>query len=477
MSIADIKQDRPNLYCTSYDQNECQIGVVHLGYGAFHRAHQAIYFDDYMEKTKDLRWGIAAVNLRPEESVSFKQSGQANNGYIIKTIDVDGSVEYRKVRSHLHYSDWSSSPDVAEQLLSNPDVTVVTITVTESGYYLDGNGDLDLTASIISQEIRGEKSQSIYAYLSNALTKRMDEINQPVSVLCCDNIRANGKMLRRNFLAYLNATKQQDLSNWVVKNVSFPCSMVDRITPRASSDLLQEVDIAFGSENFDPIHSEAFSQWVLENNFAAPMPDLRMSNVEIVEDVDPYEEAKIRILNGGHTALAYLGALAGHKTFDEAMLNPVLREHFDTFQTNEVLPGLQMSLPFDKQAYLQKISDRFCNRAIADQLERICMDGYSKMQLYIRPTLQSCFEQDIMPICTLDCIASWYVYARAYKAGKMEIPYHEPYWKQLIPLLDKGKELAFACSEELWGDLPEKHKIFASALVEAISRMEQKWPA
>ena len=476
MSSIRLDHNVPNIYRTSYNRNDCKIGVVHVGYGAFHRAHQAIYFDDYMERTNDLRWGIAAVNLRPEEATSFQQSSQVKDGYLVKTIDVDGTVDHRQVRSHIKYCDWSSEPDDTEQLLSNPNVHVVTITVTESGYYLDGNGDLDISGNVISQEITGEKIQSIYGYLGNALRKRMDTIDQSVSVLCCDNIRANGKMLHKNFLAYLQATNQQDLSDWVAKKVSFPCSMVDRITPRASLDLLHDIDNVFGVNSLDPIHSEAFSQWVLEDDFAGSMPNLTKSGAEIVNDVDPYEETKIRILNGGHTALAYLGALAGHATFDQAMLNPVLREHFDRFEKEEVLTGLRMKLPFDKQAYLQKITNRFCNSAIADQLERICMDGYSKMQLYIRPTLQSCLEQNIRPKFSLDSIASWYVYARRYQSGKMQTPYHEPYWQQLSPLLCEGSELKFANDTQLWGNLPETYHSFAPGLVEAIKRMEQKWP-
>jgi len=449
MSIPKINHDTSNLHQTRYSHNDCEIGVVHLGYGAFHRAHQAIYIDDYMEKTNDLRWGIAAINLRSEETSSFEQSSLVSDGYIIKTIDVDGEIEYRKVRSHIDYSNWSSAPDAAEQLISKPSVHFITITVTESGYYLDGNGDLNLSEAIIAAEINGEEARSIYCYLSNALRKRMDAIDQPISILCCDNIRANGKMLEKNLLAYLKATKQYALIDWISHKVSFPCSMVDRITPRVSSGLLKEVEDIFGSNNFDPIHSEAFSQWVLEDNFAGPMPDLVKAGVEVVTDVDPYEETKIRILNGGHTGLAYLGALAGYKTFDAAILNPNLREHFNNFQKQEVLPGLEMELPFDKAEYLQKITERFCNSAIADQLERICMDGYSKMQLYIKPTLESCLKQKINPIYSIDCIASWYVYARRYQAGNMQIPYHEPYWDQLCGLLIESK----------------------------IKRMEQKWPA
>lgn len=477
MTVAPKLNKPLQLHRTTYDRSACEIGIVHLGYGAFHRAHQAIYIDDYMELTGDLNWGIAAVNLRASESLAFDNSSQIQGGYAIKTTDSDGTLDMRLVRSHIKFVDWSLTPENAEQLLANPTVHMATITVTESGYYLDKDGGLDLNDPVITEEISGANQLSIYAYLANGLQKRSKQIDQPISILCCDNIRSNGHMLRRNFLTYLKVTKNLELAEWVSLNVSFPNSMVDRITPRAASNLNTEIIALFGLSNTDPIQSEAFTQWVLEDNFAGPTPDLSKSGVEIVNDVDPFEEAKIRILNGGHTALSYLGALSGYKTFDQAINDPELRKHFDGFQTQEVLPGLTLNLPFNKSSYLNKITTRFGNQAIADQLERICMDGYSKMQLYIRPTLTSCLEQGINPVYSYDCIASWYVYARRFKQGKMPIAYHEPYWDQLSLLLDKGAETAFANTTQLWGDLPEKFPTFVPELLAAIQRMEKAWPA
>ena len=462
---------------TTYDRTACKIGIVHLGYGAFHRAHQAIYIDDYMEQTGDLDWGIAAVNLRHSESASFTKSSQIRDGYLVKTTAHDGSLKIRMVRSHIHFSDWSSTPGAAEELLSQPTVHIVSITVTESGYYVSGDGQLDVTSPIIAGEISGGEVTSVYGYLARALSKRAATIDQPLSVLCCDNIRSNGVMLRKNILAYLDASNMKDLAKWVSRNVSFPSSMVDRITPRVTADLQAEVSSIFGEENVDPIHAEAFSQWVVEDNFSGSVPDLGKVGVEVVADVDPYEESKIRILNGGHTALSYFGALAGFQTFDEAMRDTELRSYFDNYQQLEVLPGLTIELPFNKETYLAKVAARFENKAIADQLERICMDGYSKMQLYICPTLRSCLDQGIVPIHGFDCIASWYVYARRFKEGTMPVLYHEPYWEQLSPLLETGQEVSFARHSNLWGDIAEIYPGFEHGITTAIQKIEKLWPA
>jgi D-arabinitol 4-dehydrogenase len=214
----------------------------------------------------------------------------------------------------------------------------------------------------------------------------------------------------------------------------------------------------------------------LEDNLAAPFPELQKVGVKLVNDVDPFEEAKIRILNGGHTALAYLGALAGHSTFDQAMRDPVLRRHIEDWETNEVLPSLSVDLPFDKLAYWKSIAARFGNRAIADNLDRICMDGWSKIPIYIRPTLSSCLAQGIVPEFGFLSVASWYVFARRANTGETQFPYHEPYWDTLEPLLASGCEAEFASVSTLWGDLPRKYNKFVPGITAAITLVEEQWP-
>jgi D-arabinitol 4-dehydrogenase len=251
--------------------------------------------------------------------------------------------------------------------------------------------------------------------------------------------------------------------------------MVDRITPRATPDLADEVASLFPEHAANPIHAEDFTQWVLEDNFAGPMPDLSKAGVEVVADVEPYEEAKIRILNGGHTGLAYLGALAGHQTFDQAMQDNQIRPHFDAWERDEVLSGLGDAIPFDTGRYLNAVAARFENAGIWDQLERICMDGYSKMPIYIRPTLEACLARGITPTAGFDCIASWIVFARRAAAGQSATPYHEPFASKLAPLIARGAEEALASDETLWGDLPKTYGNFVPGITAAIQRMDEQW--
>lgn len=464
------------IFATSYDRTQCQVGVVHLGFGAFHRSHQAVYVDDYMGVSGDLRWGIAAVNLRKSEAAHFeaaRDDTNHNDGYYLKSHSADGKAELRRVRSHVKFSDWSTAPADSEALLSQPTVHLVTITVTESGYYTDPDGNLNLSDPTIKAEVSGEISESVYAYLREALAKRVSATNAPLTIACCDNIRQNGKMLGRNLIAYLKACQQLGLATWVEDNVTFPCSMVDRITPRSPAELSAELSALVGEPVTSPIMAEDFSQWVLQSAAAADMPDLAQVGVVVTADVDPYEETKIRVLNGGHTALAYLAALEGVETFDEAMRVPHLLEHFQNFETDEVLPALTLTLPFSKSDYLKEIVRRFGNAAIGDTVARICADGMAKFPIFIRPTLEGCLKQGIMPKHAIRSIASWYVFSTHVDAGKIEFKYVEPSWSDLQALLGTD---AFVTNRQLWGDLPESYPEFADTLRHEISIMESKWP-
>ena len=465
-----------HIEATSYDRSACAIGVVHIGFGAFHRAHQAVYLDDYMQSSGDLDWGIAAVNLRGSEASHFETVAKDvadHDGYFLKSVSAEGQVALRRVRSHAAFLDWSTARVQAEAVLSESSVHLVTITVTESGYYTDPNGQLDATDPLIADEAAGCAAQSVYGYLRAALRGRMAATGAPLTIACCDNIRQNGKMLHRNLLAYLALCQDEDLAAWVAENVAFPCSMVDRITPRSAPELSVELSHIVGADVTSPIMAEDFMQWVLQDSAAAEMPDLAQAGVIVTADVDPYEETKIRVLNGGHTCLTYLAALEGVETFDAAMRVPQLYDHFHRFETEEVLPALTLELPFSKADYLADIARRFGNVAIGDTVARICADGMAKFPIFIRPTLEGCLKQGIMPNSSIKSIASWHHFARQVAAGKIPFEYVEPSWDQLNAML--GTE-AFITSRQLWGDLPQTYPEFAATLRREISEMEAKWP-
>ncbi|MEL6583664.1 MAG: mannitol dehydrogenase family protein [Pseudomonadota bacterium] len=466
----------PALFRTSYDQSACEIGWIHIGYGAFHRAHQAVYLDDYMERTGDLRWGIAAINLRDAQSASFAEASEMAQGYVLKSIAPDHTLSYRAVRPHVAFVDAAQALAQALELFERPSVSVASMTVTESGYAFRSDWSLNLDAPEISADLSSPATpHTIYGFFARALERRMQSGSGPLTILCCDNIRSNGHVVENAMLSFVEAAGKPELAAWIRANVTFPCSMVDRITPRVTTSLNDEISTLFPEHATSPVHAEDYTQWVLEDRFAGPMPDLTKAGVEVVADVAPYEEAKIRILNGGHTGLAYLGALAGHQTFDQAMQDQSLRAHFEAWERDEVLHGLGDAIPFDTALYLNAVAARFENAGIGDQLERICMDGYSKMPIYIRPTLAACLARGIVPKAGFDCIASWIVFARRAAAGQSATPYHEPFAATLAPLLAHGAEEALASDETLWGDLPKTYATFVPGITAAIQRMDEQW--
>lgn len=410
-----------------YNKNNVQTGIVHVGYGNFHRAHQAMYIDEYMEKTGDLRWGIVAVNLMNE---GFRDI----HDYIVKTPST-----YKLVRSHLDYVDWTKNRTVAKHMLTLPSVHLITITVTESGY---------------------RPGSPLFEYLACGLRNR----KTPITIMCCDNIRQNGLVLKTHFLAYLYHTNQYELAVWIKENAKFPSCMVDRITPRPSEKMKREVERIFPGYGHNSIQTEEFTQWVIEDKFASEFPDLTQVGVTITENIEPYEETKIRILNGGHTSLAYLGVLSGYNTFDEVMNDKDHREHFRNLQMEEIVPSIDHDLPFDIYEYVDTIEKRFTSSTNMDDLERICMDGFTKFHTFIVPSIRTCLEKNKRPIHIYKSIAAWYIYARKFARGCSKIKYTEPNWILLEPLLKDGAIDSFVSNERLWGDIPKNHITFTRDL-------------
>ena len=460
---------------TGYDRDAARIGVVHVGVGAFHRAHQAVYFDDMMERTGDLSWAVAGVNLRPAQSGDLARLRAGGGAYVVKSYDPDGGSEFRLVRAHKAFFDWSRDAEKAEDVVAEPGVRLLSMTVTESGYCLGDDGGLDLGNPEIGAELDGAGKSSVYAYLRAALGKRRAAGGRPLTILCCDNLRGNGAMLERNLGCYLAAAGESALAAWVSDHVSFPCSMVDRITPRPEARHAGEVAERFGIADDFTLHCERFMQWVIGDHFVGVRPELDAAGAELVEDVHPYEEAKIRILNGAHLALAYLAALRGIETYDAALREPPLDAFFDALTTTEILPSLDPGTPVDLPAYRDSVKRRFMNRSIADRLSRIAMDGASKFPVFLLPTVRACFARGIMPRLASTAIASWYVFLRRLEAGRLEFDYVDPKLPMIRPLLAPGREEEFARLGGLWGDTAHRHPEFVREVCARIADLEAEY--
>ena len=459
----------------SYKRNKCKTGIIHIGVGNFHRAHQAYYIDKYMSYSNNLNWGIIGINLRKSDVDNFNFLKERDGKYILKTVSSKGEKKFNEIHSIIKLLDWNENTNETESVLSNADIEVVTITISESGYYISENNRLNLSLPIIKNNIEGKEKTIIYSYLHNALNIRKNTCDKPITLLCCDNIRENGKMLKNTFITYLEACNDSKLIEWIKINVSFPSCVVDRITPRSNNELFKEVSELFHINEQCSVMAEPFIQWIIEDNFVTKRPKLEDVGVQFVENVTPYEEAKIRILNGAHIALSYFGALKGYNTFDQAINDKELQKFFFKLQKEEIIPGLGSGIPFNLKNYMMIIFDRFKNVNIADKLERITMDGVGKFPIFILPTIKACLEREIIPINAIDSIASWYIFMQKINLKKITFNYYETNWDWIKYYLSVNKIKEFTKSKDLWGDVPENFPNFSKILNERISSISKEY--
>ena len=453
-----------DLNIPSFKREECKIGIVHLGVGNFHRAHQALYINNYINDTKELDWGICGINLRKEERENFNFLKNRDGKYILKTTSTDGDTEFSEIHSINKLIDWSKDKEEAENILTDKNVEILTMTVTESGYYINEENNLNLNLDIVKDNIQQKENTIIFSFLLSALKKRMVSIDKEITLLCCDNIRENGLMLEKCLKQYVKASNELELFQWIEKKVSFPSCVVDRITPRAPKYLASEIKEKFDIDENSSVMAEPFIQWVIEDNFIGKRPNLEKVGVQFVQNVFPYEEAKIRILNGGHVALSYIGALKGHETYDEAICDRELQQYFFELERKEIIPALGNEAPFDLEEYMIIIFERFKNTNIGDKLERIAMDGVGKFPIFILPTINKCFELNIIPENSIESIASWYIFMKKIDNKTLKFNYYEPSWEWIKQYLKDDMLEKFIYNSDLWGNTPKKYPMFGEVL-------------
>ena len=473
-NFLEAKSAHQQLECASYDKSEIHPGVMHLGVGAFHRAHQLAYFEQLLARSDSKHWGIVGVNIRPQDSKGFAQLQAQAGEYILKTMAPNGITDYQHIRAISQLVDGAIEPDKVDQIMAEKQIKLITTTVTEGGYYLDENHVLMLDNPLIKADLEGERN-TLYAFLYHGLKRRSQTSNTNITLLCCDNLRHNGQLLKTGLLQFLIAKKEDLLHAWVLRHVSFPSSMVDRITPRPSPVHMADVQARFELDDQMTVMAEDFMQWVIEDDFANDKPRLDTVGAQLVKDVAPFEEAKIRILNAGHTCLAYQAALQGLTYFDEAMAAPPLKQFFNDFISQEAIPALGES-EVNLVEYADIISARFSNANIGDTVERICTDGYAKFPIFVYPSLEGVYLQGGKPNKCLEAIASWFVFIHLAKQGQLNIHYHEPNLHKLAPFSNDEQGIhAFATDAYLWKTLPTSHPRFISDLKQAIHQAQVKY--
>ncbi|WP_066799226.1 mannitol dehydrogenase family protein [Sphingomonas soli] len=364
-----------------HDPAVVSTGIVHFGPGAFHRAHQAAFIDRLLDK--DPRWGIAAVSLRSPGTV---EALKAQDGlYTLAVIDRTRSL--RVIAAH---SDAIGPGEGARlrALLADPAVRIATSTVTEKGYCLGGDGSLDLShPDIVHDLARPAEPASVIGWIVAGLSDRRDAGTAPFAVLCCDNMTGNGGKLRAACVTLARAW-DANLASWIEDKVAFPDSMVDSITPASDAAFLGHVADQLGVTDDAAVQREGFTQWVLQRFDMAEGPDLESVGVTLTNDVRGYEQAKLRILNGAHSSLAYIGLALGLETVFEAMSDPALEGFISRLVHSDIALSLKPVEGLDISAYADAVLDRFRNPEIRHLLSQIAWDGSQKLPYRLLDTIQ-----------------------------------------------------------------------------------------
>ncbi len=373
-------------------------GIVHIGVGGFHRAHQALYLDEYIEHeqrgndNQGSTWGICGVGL----------SNDKNKRDILQTQDclytlIERSPEQdtaRIIGSITRYLMAPENPQAVIDVLAGEECKIVTLTITEGGYFvIEGTGEFDAQHPTIQHDLQHpDRPKGVYGFLTAALKQRRQNGLPPFTVLSCDNVQGNGRVLGKMLTAFAKL-QNPDLGEWIERNVAFPNSMVDRITPATTPAEIQLVRDRFGIDDAWPVVAEPFNQWVIEDKFCAGRPNWEAVGIQMTDDVHPYELAKLRLLNAGHSLLGYLGSLLGYTYTSEAMNYEPIRRAIAGLM-DEVTPTLSPLPGVDIKEYKQTLIERFANPKVSDRLSRLCLNSSDKLPKFIFGSLRDQLEQD-----------------------------------------------------------------------------------
>ena len=433
LSESTLSRVAPQVLRPQYDRTSTRIGTVHFGPGAFHRAHQAFYFDRLLERDKSR--AICAVSLK---TPSVRDALAPQDG-LYTLMELDATPTARVIGAIREVLVAPADAALVSSRLVAPDTSLITITVTEKGYCLDGAGELDFDHPDIVHDLRNpEAPQSLIGWLVRGLQLRHQRGLPPWLVVSCDNLSENGPTLRRAVLAFA-ARCDRALAGWIEQRARFPRTMVDSITPATDAALRLRVDEALGLHDAWPIQRERFVQWVVEETDLPGQPDWASVGVTLSRDVSAYERAKLRLLNGAHSTLAYLGLLAELETVGQAMAQPALRGFIERLMLEDIQPTLTRPRGDELTAYRQSILQRFANPAMRHQLAQIAWDGSQKLPIRILGTVADAIRGR-RPLERLAVpIAAWMHFIRTRAVSN-------------TPIVDPLREQLTACGRRATGD-------------------------
>ncbi|MFJ2386918.1 mannitol dehydrogenase family protein [Pseudomonas koreensis] len=403
----------PEVQLPAYSLSETRQGIAHIGVGGFHRAHQAYYTDALMNTGQALDWAICGVGLRAEDRRA--RDDLKEQDYLFTLFEL-GDSDDTEVRVIGAIRDMLLAEDGAQALidkLADPQIRIVSLTITEGGYCIDDStGEFMAHLPQIQHDLAHPGAPTtVFGFLCAALEKRRGAGTPAFTIMSCDNLPHNGAVTRKALLAFATL-RNAGLRDWIEQHVSFPNAMVDRITPMTSTAHRLQLADKHAVDDAWPVVCEPFVQWVLEDKFVNGRPAWEQVGVQFTDDVSPYEEMKIKLLNGSHLALTYLGFLKGYRFVHETMNDPLFVRYMRAYMDLDVTPQLAPVPGINLSDYKDTLVARFSNQAIADQLERVCSDGSSKFPKFTIPTLNRLIADGRETKRAALVVAAWALYLK-----------------------------------------------------------------
>ncbi|NUH64364.1 mannitol dehydrogenase family protein [Sulfitobacter sp. S0837] len=391
LSLSTLSQLPQRVSVPSYDRAQLSPGILHIGMGNFHRAHQAAYLDRLFDLGVDHDWAIVGAGVMPFDA-ERRAMLQAQDWL---TTVVELSPETYAARVTGAMIDFCPiDAQAIIQRIADPAIRIVSLTITEGGYFIDAaTGEFDAAHPDIRQDAAApDDPVTVFGILLAGLRQRRERGHPPPTILSCDNIPENGHVTRQA-LAGLAGLICPEVQGWVMDEVAFPNSMVDRITPATSAAKRTMVAETFGIIDAAPVVCEPFTQWVMEDNFPLGRPSLEKVGVQFVDDIAAYETMKLRILNASHAALSYPAALMGHDCVHDAVADRDIFDWVQQLMRTEVIPVLAPIPGVDYDHYLATCLDRFANPEVRDTIARLCQDGSNRQPKFILPTITDALAQ------------------------------------------------------------------------------------
>ncbi|MFN3826734.1 MAG: mannitol dehydrogenase family protein [Micavibrio sp.] len=408
----------------AYDRQSLASGFVHMSVGGFHRSHQAVYMNDFLNLNPS-DWMISGVGLLDNDTANVQALQNQDCLYTVlqRSREEDVASIVGSMKDILHAP---SNPASVLKKLADEQMKILSLTITEKGYCYDKNRDLDESHPMVQHDLKNpDAPQSALGYMTAALRHRMQNRLPAFTVMSCDNLPGNGH-ITKHILTSFASLSDPALARWIEDNVSFPNAMVDRITPVTTDAIRQVLLEKFGIDDQWPVVCEDYIQWVLEDDFRYGRPALEDVGVQIVKDVEPYEKMKVRLLNGSHSALSYMSYLMGYRDVDLAMNDPLISRFVRSYMDHDITPSVPDVPGIDLTSYKDTLIRRFANPAVRDQILRLAEDGSQKIKNAIVPCIEYQLKAGGSVKFACLALAGWFRFLSGTDEEMKAIPVKDP---------------------------------------------------